>query len=223
MTQWTHNPFALVGLVRWRHFIFQVMHRRHAATAILATCFNPAQSGNTAARLAQHHCTFALPAAFVAQRTSDASSIAKGRRRGFVALPPTRTGSTVFDSPDDGERISVTGTIYDGHGGEPTVQLFTKQGCTLCDKATDALRSIRGSHPHTLEAVDITDEDKLIWYDKYKYDIPVLHIDGKYWAKHRLTPEVATEGLEAAKAGTFEAQAGEPNAGEIERRQAERQ
>ena len=192
------------------------MHRCHAATAIMAT-FVPAQS--SAAR-SVYHSTFAAPAAFIG--TSD-TSIATGRRRGFVTLPPTRTCSAGFDSPDDGERISVTGTIYDGPGGEPTVQLFTKFGCTLCDKATDALRSIRGSHPHTLEAVDITDEDKSIWYDKYKYDIPVLHIDGKYWAKHRLTPEVATEGLEAAKAGTFEAQAGEPNAGEMERRQAERQ
>jgi len=36
--------------------------------------------------------------------------------------------------------------------------------------------------------VDIIDADKTEWWDKYKYDIPVLHIDGQYWAKHRCVP-----------------------------------
>ena len=190
------------------------MHRCRATAAILAT-FVPSCSGVMASR-AVYQTAFATPAPFVSQLTA--------RRRGFVTLPPSRLAAGL-DSPEDdgGERISVTGTIYDGPEGEPVVQLFTKQGCTLCDKVTDVLRSVRESHPHTLEAVDITDEDKLDWFDKYKYDIPVLHIEGKYWGKHRLTSEVAIEGLEAAKAGTFEIQAGEPNAGEMERRQAERQ
>ena len=41
------------------------------------------------------------------------------------------------------------------------------------------------AEPHSLEAVDITDAMHKGWWDKYKYDIPVLHIDGEYWAKHR--------------------------------------
>lgn len=189
------------------------MHRCRTTAAILAT-FVPSYSSAIAGR-AVYQIAFSAPAAFVAQQQGTTTSY-----RGFVTLPPSRLAG----SPDDGgERISVTGKIYDGPEGEPVVQLFTKQGCTLCDKVTDVLRSVRESHPHTLEAVDITDEDKLDWFDKYKYDIPVLHIEGKYWEKHRLTSEMAIEGLEAAKAGTFEVQADEPNAGEMERRQAERQ
>ena len=202
---------------------FAAMPRCRAATAILATFF-PSCSSVIVGRSA-YEAAFAAPAGFAAQRTTTRTSkglTTRARRRGFVTLPPSRSAG--FDSPDDdgGERISVTGTIYDGPEGEPVVQLFTKQGCTLCDKVTEILRSVKESNPHTLEAVDITDEDKSDWYDKYKYDIPVLHIEGKYWEKHRLTSEVAIEGLEAAKAGTFEVQAGEPNAGEMERRQAER-
>ena len=202
-----------------------IMHRCRAATAILATFFPSCSSAIMGRSVCE--AAFAAPAGFVAQRTTTRISNGLGttgaRRRGFVSLPPSRSAG--FDSPDDdgGKRISVTGTIYDGPEGEPVVQLFTKQGCTLCDKVTEILRSVKESNPHTLEAVDITDEDKSDWYDKYKYDIPVLHIEGKYWSKHRLASEVAVEGLEAAKAGTFEPQAGEPNAGEMERRQAERQ
>ena len=69
------------------------------------------------------------------------------------------------------------------------------------------------------------------WYSRYKWDIPVLHVDGSYWAKHRIDEEGAIEALsEAAErraAGkgegeTFSAREGEPDAGEMERRQAER-
>lgn len=202
-----------VKVVSFRHFT--IMHRCNAATstAILATLVPACSSALVGRSVSRAAC--AAPTAFVTQAA---------RRRGFVSLPSSSRSAGFDYSPDDGgERVSVTGTIYDGPEGEPIVRLFTKQGCTLCDKVTDILRSVRDSKPHTLEAVDITDEDKLEWYDKYKYDIPVLHMGGKYWAKHRLTSDVAIEGLEAAKAGAFEAQPGEPNAGEMERRQVERQ
>ncbi|EOD25917.1 hypothetical protein EMIHUDRAFT_237316 [Emiliania huxleyi CCMP1516] len=73
----------------------------------------------------------------------------------------------------------------------PAVRLFTKEGCTLCDKVRDVLRGVTDRAPHSLEAVDITDEDHAQWLAKYKYDIPVLHLDGAYWTKHRLTEEEA--------------------------------
>ena len=80
---------------------------------------------------------------------------------------------------------SVTGTIYDGPKDAPTVTLFTKEGCTLCEAAKSVLATAAAKHPHTLMAIDITDTDHTEWWDRYKYDIPVLHVDGVYWAKHR--------------------------------------
>ena len=121
---------------------------------------------------------------------------------------------------------SVTGVVYDlgpdDTAKNPIVQLYTKEGCTLCDKVSDVLKLLRKDHPHSLEAVDITDDDKVDVYDKYKYDIPVLHIDGKYWTKHRLDPEDAITALTQARKGEFEKQFNEPNASEMERRMAER-
>ena len=80
---------------------------------------------------------------------------------------------------------SVSGTVYEGPLGSPTVQLYTKAGCTLCDNAKEVLARAAEQQPHALEAVDITDAKHAQWWDRYKYDIPVLRIDGIYWAKHR--------------------------------------
>jgi len=64
--------------------------------------------------------------------------------------------------------------------------------------------------------VDITDADKKRWFDRYKYDIPVLRIDGVYWAKHRISVEEAKKGIEEAMGGSFEVRGGEPDASRLE-------
>lgn len=136
----------------------------------------------------------------------------------------------------------MSGVLYSA-ADAPTVRLFTKSGCTLCDVAKGVLADAAAERPHTLEAVDITDADKGEWYEKYKYDIPVLHIDGAYWAKHRcanarshlirsslhalmrssapgrrITLDESLEALAAASEGTFEPRKGEPDAGRLERK-----
>lgn len=116
-------------------------------------------------------------------------------------------------------RQSVTGEIYVASDADaPVVKLFTREGCTLCDKVKDVLQKCAADEPHTLLAVDITDADKREWWSKYKYDIPVLHINDEYWAKHRLHETDALEALQAARAGSFTPpKFGEPNAAKYER------
>ena len=69
-------------------------------------------------------------------------------------------------------RKSVTGVIYQSSSNDPsndpTVQLFTKEGCTLCDKVVDVLKSIKSTHPHSLHAIDITNPNHTTYYDKDK-------------------------------------------------------
>jgi hypothetical protein len=119
---------------------------------------------------------------------------------------------------------SVTGTEYRSLVEEaPVVRLFTKEGCTLCDKVKGVLVESKDEYPHSLEQVDITDAEHAdTWFSKYKYDIPVLHIGNHYWIKHRLEVEEAKAGLTEAMEGRFTTRQGEPDAGEMERRQAER-
>lgn len=120
---------------------------------------------------------------------------------------------------------SVTGTVYSSASEDtdaPVVKLFTKDGCTLCDKAKDVLKGIQEEYPHSLEQVDITDAGHEEWFSKYKYDIPVLHVNNQYFAKHRIDQEEAKNGLALARGGKFSKRDGEPDAGAMERRQAER-
>eukprot|EP00321_Phaeocystis_globosa_P009747 CAMPEP_0118825030 /NCGR_PEP_ID=MMETSP1162-20130426/11008_1 /TAXON_ID=33656 /ORGANISM="Phaeocystis Sp, Strain CCMP2710" /LENGTH=209 /DNA_ID=CAMNT_0006755681 /DNA_START=27 /DNA_END=656 /DNA_ORIENTATION=+ len=146
---------------------------------------------------------------------------------GKLLLPPMMTHrrhgvlagaqQEIDGRPSDGT-LSVSGTVYSAGDDAPTVQLFTKAGCTLCDVAKGVLASASAEQPHTLVAVDITDEDKTAWWDKYKYDIPVLHINNVYWAKHRIELDATLQALAAAKAGALEASKGEPDAGRMERK-----
>ena len=82
--------------------------------------------------------------------------------------------------------------------------------------------SLKTELPHSLNAVDITDAEHESWFSKYKYDIPILHINGQYWTKHRLDEDEARDALQLAIQGDFVPRDGEPDAGEMERRQAER-
>lgn len=116
---------------------------------------------------------------------------------------------------------SVTGIAWEAESS-PTVSLYTKAGCTLCDEAKAILETIRETSPHSLELVDITDTDKVDWWNRYKYDIPVLHIDGAYWAKHRITADLARDALSTAERcrrdnEPFPASAGQPNAAKFEK------
>ena len=87
----------------------------------------------------------------------------------------------------------------------------------MCDDAKAVLDALRADAPHSLIAVDITDEDKTQLWDRYKYDIPVLAIDGVYWTKHRINTNEARAALTEAAAGSFKERPGEPDASRLER------
>jgi len=99
-----------------------------------------------------------------------------------------------FEPPTSRLLASVTGPVYDANpktdtsnsnsnsntqnSNKVTVTLYTKEGCTLCDKVKDVLAQLRDEPNchHALRQVDITDDDQTASWDRYKYDIPVLHI-----------------------------------------------
>jgi glutaredoxin len=144
------------------------------------------------------------------------------RAAGFIVRSATTTNypTTSVSRRTAGRRwASVTGTVYyEANDTAPTVKLFTKDGCTLCDKVKDVLAEVRGGYPHTLIQVDITDTEHNEWFAKYKYDIPVLHLEDKFWIKHRTTSQEVMEGFQQLRAGSFEERKGEPDAGAMERR-----
>ena len=69
---------------------------------------------------------------------------------------------------------------------KPHVIIYSRPGCHLCDEAKAAIMSIGRSDQFTLEEVNIESDEELL--RKYKYDIPVVVIDGVESFIHRVDP-----------------------------------
>ncbi|XP_047634493.1 glutaredoxin-like protein C5orf63 homolog isoform X2 [Phacochoerus africanus] len=62
----------------------------------------------------------------------------------------------------------------------PVLTLFTKDPCPLCDEAKEVLE------PYKNREVDITLPENSAWYERYKLDIPVFHLNGQFLMMHRV-------------------------------------
>ena len=67
-----------------------------------------------------------------------------------------------------------------------TVTLYTRPGCHLCEEAKAALRASGCKDEFLLEEINI-DLDAAL-HDKYKFDIPVIYINGVKAFKHSVDP-----------------------------------
>ena len=65
-----------------------------------------------------------------------------------------------------------------------SVVIYSRPGCHLCDDAKAAIQNSNCSDHYTLAEVNIESDDELL--KKYKYDIPVITIDGVKCFKHRV-------------------------------------
>lgn len=70
---------------------------------------------------------------------------------------------------------------------KPHVIIYSRPGCHLCDEAKAAIQNAGCNDSFTLEEINIESDDELL--KKYKYDIPVITIDGVEAFKHRVNPE----------------------------------
>ncbi|XP_068944271.1 glutaredoxin-like protein C5orf63 homolog [Petaurus breviceps papuanus] len=66
----------------------------------------------------------------------------------------------------------------------PVLTLFTKDPCPLCDEAKEVLKPLKNRF--ILQEVDITLPENSAWYDRYKFDIPVFHLNGHFLMMHRV-------------------------------------
>lgn len=63
--------------------------------------------------------------------------------------------------------------------------LYTKHPCPLCDILKSAIHS-RFSGRYQIQEVDITAPGNERYFELYKYEIPVLFLEGQFLCKHRL-------------------------------------
>ena len=65
------------------------------------------------------------------------------------------------------------------------VIIYSRPGCHLCDEAKQVIESVECANEYTLEEIDIESDAELL--RRYRYDIPVITINGVEAFKHRLT------------------------------------
>jgi Glutaredoxin-like domain (DUF836) len=67
----------------------------------------------------------------------------------------------------------------------PKVVLYSGASCHLCDDVHEVLDEVRRDLAFELEVRDIASDPT--WFAAYRYDIPVVTIDGVEAFRHRLT------------------------------------
>ncbi|XP_058848400.1 glutaredoxin-like protein C5orf63 homolog isoform X1 [Acipenser ruthenus] len=77
----------------------------------------------------------------------------------------------------------------------PVLTLFTKYPCPLCDEAKEVLEPYK--HRFVLQEVDITLPENTVWYERYKYDIPVFHLNGQFLMMHKVQTHTLMKKLES--------------------------
>ena len=67
------------------------------------------------------------------------------------------------------------------------VVLYTRPGCHLCEEMKEVMSSSGCVELYTLEEVDIESDAEL--FARYRFEIPVLFINGVEAFRHRLRPD----------------------------------
>lgn len=64
------------------------------------------------------------------------------------------------------------------------ITLYSKRRCSLCDNARAILEELRTQHAFELEVLAVDDSPSL--WEQFRYDVPVVFVDGERIAHHRL-------------------------------------
>ncbi|MBI4535012.1 MAG: glutaredoxin family protein [Ignavibacteriae bacterium] len=64
------------------------------------------------------------------------------------------------------------------------VELYSKDDCQLCEEAKEVLEKVRQEIPYTLHEIMLKPGEE--FYEEYKEQIPVVHIDKRFAFKFRV-------------------------------------
>jgi glutaredoxin len=87
------------------------------------------------------------------------------------------------------------------------VDIYSKPACSLCEEAISVVERVRARIPFFLAVVDIRQSPEL--FDVWRYDIPVVLINGHFAFKHRVDEAVLEARLKEALGGTSVAPSGD--------------
>ncbi|HKO95781.1 MAG TPA: glutaredoxin family protein [Pyrinomonadaceae bacterium] len=73
------------------------------------------------------------------------------------------------------------------HAGRVHVIIYSRPGCHLCEEAKRAIQNAGCQDEYTLEEINIESDRELLRL--YRYDIPVIMMNGVEAFRHRVTEE----------------------------------
>ncbi len=73
------------------------------------------------------------------------------------------------------------------------VTFYTKAGCHLCEQAEELLEDLQAEYDVQLTKVDITED--LAVFERYKYEIPVIVVEGGGTVGGRISGEALRRAL----------------------------
>jgi glutaredoxin len=76
------------------------------------------------------------------------------------------------------------------------VTLYTRPGCHLCELVERVLHHVAAKRPFELEIRNIDQDTRDL--EKYRNDIPVVSVNGREIARHRLTAAAMEAALDEA-------------------------
>ncbi|KAK9763884.1 hypothetical protein K7432_009070 [Basidiobolus ranarum] len=73
--------------------------------------------------------------------------------------------------------------------------LFGSKGCDLCHEAKNTLLKVRKIYPFEFKEIDIQQPENRKKWEKYTFDIPVLHLNGEEIMMHSVDETKLTDTL----------------------------
>ena len=74
-----------------------------------------------------------------------------------------------------------------------TVTLYTKGGCHLCEAVEQVIARVRREFSFRFVSVDIEADSTV--FEKFKPDVPVVEVEGREVARHRMTEQMLRKSL----------------------------
>ncbi len=77
------------------------------------------------------------------------------------------------------------------------VTFFTRKNCSLCVEGRKVLDQALRKVPLELTVIDIDENPE--WFDEYKWDVPVLHLNDEFAFKHRFELQELVHSFQTGK------------------------
>ncbi|TNJ36611.1 MULTISPECIES: glutaredoxin family protein [Prosthecochloris] len=77
------------------------------------------------------------------------------------------------------------------------VTVYGKPGCHLCEEVMPVIERLRGEYGFVLEEIDVTRDAEL--QERYRYQIPVICVDGREAFRYRVDEQEFMRLLDEAR------------------------